>query len=334
MKILISTGIYPPQIGGPAQYAKNLREVLEKKGHKIFLTTFNLERYLPTGVRHLYFFIKIIPRVVLSHGAFIFDTYSIGFPTVLACKIFSRKSVIRTGGDFLWEQYVERTRKKVLLRNFYETEKGNFSRKEKIIFTITRWTLHNTSHVIFSTEWQRDIFIRAYKIDKEKTSIVENFYGPKEQASQGTSKVFIASTRNLVWKNLDMLRKIFGSTRAKHSDIELFTENVSFSVFMKKMKECYAVVLVSLGDISPNMILDAIRNNKPFICTREVGIYERIKDAGMFVDPLNETEIQSALENILTKEGYARAEEKVKTFNFTHTWDEISSEFMNIFSLL
>jgi len=31
MKILIATGIYPPDIGGPAKYAKSLAEELESR---------------------------------------------------------------------------------------------------------------------------------------------------------------------------------------------------------------------------------------------------------------------------------------------------------------
>ena len=100
---------------------------------------------------------------------------------------------------------------------------------------------------------------------------------------------------------------------------------------MEKMKGCFAVILVSLGDISPNMILDAIRLNRPFICTKEVGIYDKIKDAGTFVDPLKEKEIEDAILTLLTEEGYKKAKEKVKNFNFVHTWDEIAGEFIEVY---
>jgi len=132
MKILISTGIYPPKIGGPAQYAKNLKEAFEKRGNIVSVQTYGVEEKLPTGLRHLFFFFKVIPDVLKSDEVFILDTFSVGLPTVLVCRIFGKKRIIRTGGDFLWEQYVERTGKKVLLSNFYDTEKTNFSRKEKI----------------------------------------------------------------------------------------------------------------------------------------------------------------------------------------------------------
>ncbi|MFH0804140.1 MAG: glycosyltransferase family 4 protein [Candidatus Zambryskibacteria bacterium] len=334
MRILITTGIYPPKIGGPAQYAKNLKDAFEKMGHVVNVKTYGMEDRLPTGIRHLFFFLKIIPQIAKSNAVFILDTFSVGWPAVLACKIFGKKGIIRTGGDFLWEQYVERTKKKILFRDFYQTKMTSFSMKERIIFKITKWTLNNTSKIIFSTEWQRDIFVKAYGLNVADTCIVENYYGPKAASAESfgepgeSNKIFIGSARNLVWKNFNVLERVFGKIKTKHPKVVLFTDSLPYQQFMEKMSKSYAVVLVSLGDISPNMILDAIRLNRPFICTKEVGIFERIKEAGIFIDPLNEREIEMAILNLLTEEGYRRAKEKVRSFNFTHTWNEIASEFI------
>lgn len=334
IKILITTGIYPPKIGGPAQYAQNLKQVFEKMGYKVSVETFNVENCLPSGIRHLFFFLKIIPRVIWSRIVFTLDTFSTALPSVFASKILFKKCVIRTGGDFLWEQYTERTSKKVLLGNFYQTEIPNFSLKDKIIFNLTKWTLNNASHVIFSTDWQRRIFINAYNLNPNKTSVVENYYGQKESDFNPKEKIFITSSRNLILKNLNTLSKVFERIKLSNPNISLFTENLSFGEFMEKIAKSYAVILVSIGDVSPNMILDAIRYNRPFICTREVGIYDRIKDAGVFVNPLNEGEIEKAILNLLTEDGYNKAKEKVKNFNFVHTWNQIAEEFMRVYKSL
>lgn len=330
-KILIATGIYPPKIGGPAQYAKNLKETFEKMGHIVSVKTFNLEDKLPSGIRHLFFFFKIIPALLFSDVVFILDTFSVGLPAVLACKIFGKKSIIRTGGDFLWEQYIERTNKKVFLEDFYKREKNSFSMKDKLIFKITKWTLHNASHIIFSTGWQRKIFLEAYGLNNDKLSIVENYYGEKEFDLNYESKTFISSGRNLSIKNQDILNKVFEKVKKSKPEVNLFSGRLSFAEFISKMAESYAVICVSLGEISPNTILDAIRLNRPFICTREVGIYERIKNTGIFVSPLDERQIEEAILSLLTDEGYKEAKEKVRSFNFVHTWDDIAKEFIEIY---
>lgn len=330
MKILITTGVYPPKIGGPAQYTKNLEDSLRKLGHVVDVKTFTTEDKIPSGFRHIFFMLKIITSLISSDVLFIMDTFSVAMPTVFLAKIFNKKSIIRTGGDFLWEQYVERTGRKVLFTDFYKTEAQNFSLKEKIIFNITKWVLNNTSHVIFSTDWQKDIFMSAYNINPNKVSVVENYYGSKESDFNYNSREFVASSRKSKLKNIDTLKKIFNNIKKDYTDASVFIDQIPFKDLMDKMKYSYATILVSFGDISPNLILDSIRYNRPFICTKEVGIYERIKDAGIFVDPMSQDEIEKAVRNILTENGYNEAKEKVRNFNFVHTWDDIAREFIEI----
>lgn len=330
MKILITTGIYPPKIGGPAQYAKNLKNEFERLGHKVKVQTFTIEDRLPTGLRHLIFLLKIIPAILWAEKVVALDTFSVGLPSVLAARIFGKIMVIRTGGDFLWEQYVERTKKKVLLREFYKTERRFFTVKEKVIFYLTRFTLQNTNMLVFSTDWQRQIFTSPYQLKLEKTFIIENYYGPKESDFKAENNEFVASSRKLVWKNLDTVERVFDKIRNQKSETKLFLDNLPYDKFMEKLSSCFAVVLVSLGDISPNMIMDAIRLNRPFICTKEIGIYDRVKDAGFFVDPQNEQEIERAVGYLLTEGGYREAKRRVSSFNFIHTWQDIASEFIEI----
>jgi len=94
------------------------------------------------------------------------------------------------------------------------------------------------------------------------------------------------------------------------------------------MASCYAVILASLGDISPNMILDAIRHNKPFIVKRENGITERIKDCAIFVDPENEADIAEKIVWLSNPTNYAAQKAKVEAFTFQHSWEEIADELL------
>ena len=132
-------------------------------------------------------------------------------------------------------------------------------------------------------------------------------------------------------KNSNLRRKIFYSDKVKDNGAILFDKNIDFDEFIEIVRVCYAVIVISFSEISPNIILDAIRLNRPFVCTREVGIFERIRDFGIFVDPLNEKEIEEAILNLLTEEGYKKAKEKVKNFSFMHTWKEIAGEFIEVY---
>ena len=40
MKVVLATGIYPPQIGGPATYVRGLARELTEAGHRVTVVTY------------------------------------------------------------------------------------------------------------------------------------------------------------------------------------------------------------------------------------------------------------------------------------------------------
>ncbi len=91
MKILICTGIYPPDIGGPAYYAKELNDEFLRQEHHAKVLAYKLEKRLPTGIRHLFYFFRILFVVLKIDLIISLDTFSVGLPAVLAAKIFRKK---------------------------------------------------------------------------------------------------------------------------------------------------------------------------------------------------------------------------------------------------
>lgn len=332
-KILICTGIYPPQVGGPAQYAKEIADEFRRQGNEVKVLTYVFERALPPLVRHLLFFCRTL-WVLFSHGAdfiFILDTFSVGWPAVAAAKLTRHKAIIRTGGDFLWESYVERSGDLVLLKDFYGNIRKNpsmLSFKERMIFAITKWTLQNARAVIFSTEWQQHIFEGAYELDWRKSFVVENFYGSKLPVTQKNNRTFVASSRNLRLKNVERLKKAFAEAREIDQTIELNTSPIPYDDFLEEISKSYAVILVSVSDISPNMILDAVRTNTPFIVTKHTGLHDKLKDIGIFVDPENTADIRDAVHFLSDVGNYEAQRQKIISFTFTHSWGEICNEIL------
>ena len=337
MKILISTGIYPPDIGGPAQYARNLYETWKSQGHEVKVAAYRWERAFPTFVRHILFFLKIFRKGWNADLILVLDTWSAAVPTMYACKIMRKKYIIRTGGDFLWESYVERTGELVLLRDFYFNSLRKLNRKERLIYKLGGDALRNASMIIFSSDWQREIFESAYKLNPKKNEIVENFCGQREEFIEADNRVFVAGTRELVWKNIDGLRKAFKIAQTEvtakgFEEIEFDTTKAVYDNFLERMRRSYAVILTSIGDISPNMIFDAIRVGTPFILTKETGIADRVKDCAIFVDPLNEKDIVEKIVWMSDPENRQAQVEKIKKFTWSHTWDDISREIISLYA--
>ncbi len=333
MKILIASGIYPPDIGGPAQYARSLYEAWKKQGHEVKVAAYRWERALPPGVRHILYFLKIIRKGWNADLILVLDTWSAAVPTMYACAFMRKKYILRTGGDFLWETYVERTGDLVLFRDFYQARENLLNKKEKLIFKLGRRALRRASVLIFSTDWQRKIFEKAYKLDPKQSAIVENFCGARLEAIEPENRSFVGGTRQLKWKNIDLLKHAFQLAQAEVNrkglpEIDLDLGKAVYDSFIEKIRRSYAVILVSLGDISPNMIFDAIRAGVPFIVTKETGIADRIKDCAIFVDPVNEKDIVEKIVWLSDPKNRASQAEKVRNFKFAHSWEDIGNEIV------
>lgn len=342
MKILIASGIYPPDIGGPAQYARNLYEIwkrmVDTQGrpvHEVKVAAYRWERAFPPLVRHILFFLKIIRKGWSADLILVLDTWSAAVPTMYACKLMHKKYIIRTGGDFLWETYVERIGDLVLFKDFYSTSMGKLSGKERLVFRLGGAALRNAKRVIFSTDWQRQIFERAYDLDVKKNVIVENFCGERDTFIEPENRIFVAGTRPLKWKNAELLKEAFEEARKAVKrlnlpDIELDCGKAVYDSFVEKIHRSYAVILASLGDISPNMIFDAIRVGTPFILTKENGINHRIKDAAVFIDPKNKKDIVDKIVWLADPRNRAEQARKVREISFRHSWEDIAGEIVEI----
>src|SRR3989344_3307613 len=100
MRILITTGLSRTDIGGPLQYAHNLEQEFERAGHQIKVVKYG-------SIEHS--ILSIWPQALWADKILSLDTFSVGFASTLAAKIFRKKVTIRVGGDFMWSAYVNRT---------------------------------------------------------------------------------------------------------------------------------------------------------------------------------------------------------------------------------
>jgi glycosyltransferase involved in cell wall biosynthesis len=351
MKILIASGIYPPDIGGPAQYARNLYETWKGQGHEVKVAAYRWERAFPPLVRHVLYFLKIIRKGWTADLILVLDTWSAAVPAMYACKLMRKKYIIRTGGDFLWESYVERTGDLVLFKDFYSASisgaspggatsfQGKLSRKERLIFKLGGDSLRNASKVIFSTEWQKGIFEKAYRLDPQKSTIIENYCGVREDVIEPENRMFVAGTRPLKWKNAEFLKECFieaqdAIQRLNLPPIELDCGKAVYDSFVQKIHRSYAVILASLGDISPNMIFDAMKCGTPFIVTQENGIMHRIKEGAVLIDPQNKKDIVDKIVWLADPKNRAAQAEKVRSLEFVHSWEEIAGEIVGVWKSL
>src|SRR3989344_5232815 len=333
--ILICTGIYPPDIGGPAKYAKNLTDEFSRNGNKVKVLAYGMEKKMPIGARHFWYFLRTIfalPKADLIIGL---DIFSTGFPAVLAGKIFGKKTILRVGGDFLWETYIESTGHLIKLKDFYEKQ-PRLSLKFKIIALLQKFALKNTSALAFNTGWQKDFFEKIYKLNPRKNFIIENFYPEKSVVAEKINKVnefnFLFAGRKIKFKNLKLLEEVFEDLESAGIKARLdIVDGLTQKELQEKIKNSYAAITVSISDFAPNFLVESLSYNKPFILTKDCGLAEKLDGLGVIVDPIDKNSIKKAILLLLDENNYKRYKEKIAEFNFTHSWKEIAQEFLAIY---
>src|SRR3990167_7698484 len=98
MRILIATGLYPPESGGPATYARLLEEYLPARGFGVSVLPFSRVRHLPLGVRHMAYFFRCFCMTFRADVVFAQDTVSVGLPAALATRLAGKKFLVRVPG--------------------------------------------------------------------------------------------------------------------------------------------------------------------------------------------------------------------------------------------
>src|SRR3989338_8932626 len=107
MRIVIAAGIYPPETGGPATYAKAMADELPARG--IFVEVLPLRearRYSP--FHHIAYACMLFARAKDADIIFAQYSVSVGLAAFFVSRLRGKRFLIRVGGDYAWEQSVQR----------------------------------------------------------------------------------------------------------------------------------------------------------------------------------------------------------------------------------
>lgn len=325
MRIVIATGIYPPEIGGPALYAEGVKKALEASGHRAPLVLFGSLRKLPSGVRHLLYGIKLFFASVGADAIFAFDTYSVGVPAAFVGMLLRKPVLIRVGGDFAWESYVERTGDLVPLPQLYE-HLDRLNNKERVAFRSVRWMLNHAT-LVFNTRWLINVWEDYYDLDEARCHVVENVI-PERIAPQESSGEVLVFGRNLKLKNQSAFRKAFEAAHTNLSLVEL--SSMSRDELFSRIARAHAVAVPSISDVAPNSVIDALRCGKPFLLTKYSGYAEQFREYGVIVDPLSESDMISGIQDLADTSKYQALCERVRAFKTVRMYKDVAREMLEL----
>ncbi len=228
--ILIASGIFAPDIGGPASYARALGNRLTRQGVRVTILTYSsVHRYagdrtlpfrvcrvwglLPWGVRHVMFFMRCLLLARHADGILSLNAVSAGVPAVWAAQIAGIPLIVRIAGDYAWEMAVLSRRTFLLIDEFQASKKSG---RIKQLDRIQRWTCRHAARVIVPSEYLARL-VSGWGIAERAIVVIYNGVDAvpvpiaKDEARRriGISGNIIVSAGRLVpWKGFRMLIKL------------------------------------------------------------------------------------------------------------------------------
>lgn len=351
MKILIATGLYPPDIGGPATYSKTLFEELPKHGIGVEIVSFGLVRRLPRIIRHLVYFLKVLRLGRKSDIIFAQDPVSVGLPTVLAAKILGKKFILKIVGDYAWEQCDN----KISDKKFITPEEFQDKKFDIITETrrkIERWVAKQADKIIVPSQYLKKI-VGMWGIPESKIRVIYNAVKDVktsmrmgDQSIQNIEKDCILSVGRLTpWKGFGILIEVMAelpddikliiigggpeknNLEAKISDLGLeervnLLDQMPREELMDCLRQARIFVLNSGYEGLSHMILEAMQSGVPVIASRIGGNPESIEDGqnGILFEYNNKQQIKEAILRLwcgidLQNKFIANSFEKIKILN-------------------
>lgn len=352
MKIVLATGIYPPDIGGPATYVPKLAAGLKERGKDVTVITYGEEKSEPGIVRVSRAGGSIIrwnryAKALKKHASdadivYCFSSVSCGVPLWLA-KLRNPRKLLRLGGDFLWERYTDRGG--VLgLRDWYGTDpwfKG-----------MMNGVLKQFDHLIFSTFFQEELYERFYA-NLPLHGVIENALpvGVPVHHERHDPLRLLFMGRFVSFKNLGSLlialKDLPGMTltlagegllanqlhdlvrELSIADRVMFLPPQTGDAKQQLFLDHDLLVLPSFTELSPNTALEARAAGLPVLLTEETGLSRAMTDGTQRRMLRSPEDIAQALKEI--SEHYTSLADRAAAPLPSRTWDDVAEEHVKLF---
>jgi len=237
-RILICTGLFPPDIGGPASYAATLANALMERGFSVEILTYSggrkikpkekdeksrpqagkfkvvrVSRKWPKGLRHLIYFFKALSLAKRSDVVLALNAVSAGLPALWAAKARKKKFFVKIVGDYAWETAVNLGKTYLLIDDFQKTKKHGWI---GILHKYQVKTCKEADGVIVPSRYLAEM-VKNWGVPEGKIKVIYNGvdFKPldisKEEARKkiGIAGNIILSIGRLVpWKGFRMVIKI------------------------------------------------------------------------------------------------------------------------------
>jgi len=316
LKILITVGIFPPDIGGPASFVPKIAELYSNSGHDVTVVcltdrkqTDNLNFKVVRILRNqnlLIRWIKTVSQIIRQgYNADLLFVNGLPMESYIA-NIFTRKKLIRKiVGDWAWERGMN---KKIINESFDEFQNNKHNLHLEIAKFSRGWTATKADLIVTPSNHLKNV-VKGWGVKENRIKVIYNGTKLKNKPDPIDDQPndyfkFITVGRLAPWKNIDIIIEalsdykkanqnfifyIVGSgpeeTKLKKLVNDLDLENfVTFTGQLQKddlnyyLQKSDIYIQASSYEGLPHVILEAMSHNLSIISTPIGGTNEVIQD--------------------------------------------------------
>lgn len=337
MKILIVTGIFPPDIGGPASYVPQIATALVERNHEVVLVT--LSDRLDHDDSGYPFRVIRLPRLLwkpwrwwrtvwtlihLAHHADVLFVNGLAIEATLANLALQKPMVQKVVGDLAWERA---TGWRWTKDNFEDFQRKRYDLRIEFLKVLRTWWIRRAKKVIvpsrYLARWVARLGVPAEKIVVIYNAVkIPNDIRPTEVPLQTPIKV-VTVGRLIALKRVDRIMKAVarldgvglviigdGPERASLEKLSqelgvakrvYFAGQKSREETLSLMAGCDLFILNSTHEGLPHVVVEAMSIGLPVIATDVGGTSEVVEHRknGILIPPDDENALRDALQELI-----------------------------------
>jgi glycosyltransferase involved in cell wall biosynthesis len=340
IRIVLPTGIFPPDIGGPASYVPRIASALVERGHAVEVVTLADEPKaggaFPFPVRRIRRGMSRIPRMIqtvaairrLALSADLIYANGLFIEAAIAAALSRKPLAMKIVGDWAWERARNEGAGDPVLEDFQSRRQPfRWEAVKALRAAVTRRAIR----VIAPSRYLAKI-VAGWGVPPSRIDVVYNALEPLPRGLAPDLPAFDGHTllsvaRLVKWKGIDTLLELVrertdlrllvagdGPERGRLESLagEMGIRNrVQFlgNLSRERVTGCMQVAdvfcLPSVYEGLPHVILEAFAASLPVIATAVGGTVEAVDSGsnGLLVPPGNRAEFSSALDRLFSESG-------------------------------
>jgi glycosyltransferase involved in cell wall biosynthesis len=327
VKVLIVSGIWPPDVGGPASHAPEVASWLLEHGHSVeAVVTADaapaaaaypvhwVSRALPPGVRHARALSSIVARA--RHADVVYSTGMFGRSS-LGTALARRPIVLKITADPAFERA---RRRGLVAGEVTDFQSGGGGPAAAVLRRARDAALRRASHIVCPSSFMRDLVV-SWGVPADRVDVLPNPAPRVREAATadvGPPPVLVFAGRLTAQKDLGValaamrelegVRLLIAGDGPERARLESDAPpGVSFLGALPRadvlglLRGADAAVLTSAWENFPHGVVEALAVGTPVIATRTGGVAEIVRDGenGLLVEAGSPSEFAAAVRRFL-----------------------------------